>query len=229
MNPIVCNTAMSAQRSVARGGFLVLMLALLASITGCQTAYYSTMEKFGYAKRDILVDRVEDASETQAEVKAQFQDAYQAFNSLLSVETSDLEARYTSLKSAYEDSESKAQELRDRIDAIESVADALFSEWQEELSQYSSESLRRSSSRKLQETRSRYQQYLASLTRAESRVEPVLAVFKDQVLYLKHNLNAEKVSALKGEVRRFDSDVQGLVKEMDRSISEANRFIQGLE
>ncbi len=207
----------------------VLILLITVGLTGCQSAYYNTMEKFGYAKRDILVDRVEEATETQAEVKEQFQSAYQAFNALLQLESSDLEERYETLNEAWEDSQSKAEELSDRVDAIESVADALFEEWQQELEQYSSASLRRSSAAKLKATRSRYQSYLKSLKRAESKVAPVLAVFKDQVLFLKHNLNAEKVSALKGEVRRFDSDVKGLVREMDRSIGDARQFIQGLE
>lgn len=205
------------------------LLLVLGLVAGCQSTYYNTLEKFGYAKRDILVDRVEDATETQAEVKQQFKDAYQAFDALLNLQSTDLQSRYETLNAAYEDSRDKAEELSDRVQSIESVADALFEEWQTELDQYTNAALRRSSEAKLGETRQRYQQYLKSLKRAEAKVAPVLAVFKDQVLYLKHNLNAEKVSALKGEVRRFDSDVQGLVQEMDRSIADARRFIEGLE
>ena len=206
-----------------------VLVCIALSMVGCQSAYYNTMEKMGYAKRDILVDRVEEATETQAEVKEQFQSAYQAFNALLKLESSDLENRYETLNDAYEDSQDKADELEDRVAAIESVAEALFDEWNAELSEYKSASLKSSSARKLKTTKSRYNNYLKSLKRAEAKVKPVLAVFKDQVLFLKHNLNAEKVSALKGEVRRFDSDVKGLVKEMDRSISDAKRFVQGLE
>ena len=166
---------------------------------------------------------------TQEEVKEEFQSAYQAFNALLQLESTELEERYETLNDAYEDSAAKAEELSDRVDSIESVADALFDEWQQELDQYTSKTLRDSSARKLRTTKSRYQQYLKSLKRSEAKVKPVLAVFKDQVLFLKHNLNAEKISALKGEVGRFDSDVKGLVREMDRSIAQAKDFIQGLE
>ncbi|WP_210396817.1 DUF2959 family protein [Motiliproteus sediminis] len=203
-----------------------LMLALLG---GCQSAYYGAMEKVGYAKRDILVDRVEAAAETQQEVQEEVQVAYEAFNALLNLESSDLEARYEALNDAYEDSRDKADELSERVAAIESVADALFDEWQEELGQYSSQSLRASSAAKLKDTKRRYAQYLKSLKRSEARVEPVLAVFKDHVLFLKHNLNAEKVSALKGEVRRFDGDVQRLISEMDKSIADAKAFVKELE
>ncbi|RDE22776.1 DUF2959 domain-containing protein [Motiliproteus coralliicola] len=208
---------------------LLLILLAAGGLSACQSAYYGAMEKVGYAKRDILVDRVEAAAETQEEVKEEFQSAYQAFNALLQLQSTELEERYETLNDAYEDSAAKAEELSDRVDAIESVADALFDEWQQELGQYSSKTLRDSSARKLRTTKSRYQQYLKSLKRSEAKVKPVLAVFKDQVLFLKHNLNAEKISALKGEVGRFDSDVKGLVREMDRSIAQAKDFIQGLE
>ncbi|WP_207061989.1 DUF2959 domain-containing protein [Motiliproteus sp. SC1-56] len=208
----------------------LLFVALLPALLGaCQSTYYSTMEKFGYAKRDILVDRVEAAAETQTEVKEQFQSAYQAFDALLQLESTTLQERYETLNDAYLESEEKAEELSGRIDDIESVAEALFEEWQAELDQYSSRSLRASSERKLKTTQRRYRDYLASLERSEAKMRPVLAVFKDQVLYLKHNLNAEKISALKGEVHHFDTDVQALVREMDRSIAEAREFISGLE
>jgi len=115
------------------------------------------------------------------------------------------------------------------VTAIESVADALFAEWQEELGQYSSSALRAASARKLKETQTRYGQYLKTLKRSQSRVAPVLAVFKDHVLFLKHNLNAEKISALKGEVGRFDGDVQRLIAEMDKSIADAKAFVKDLQ
>ena len=206
----------------------LFLMGLSVSLLGCQSAYYNTMEKMGYAKRDILVDRVEDATETQAEVKEQFQSAYQAFNALLKLESSDLETRYETLNESYQDSLAKAEELEDRVEAIESVADALFDEWEQELSEYKSASLKASSAKKLKITKTRYNNYLKSLKRAEAKVHPVLEVLNDQVLFLKHNLNAEKVSALKGEIRRFDSDVQVLIKEMDRSIRDAEHFIKGL-
>lgn len=208
---------------------LLPAILLTLILAGCQSAYYGAMEELGYAKRDILIDRVEDAAVTQDEIKTEFNSAYQAFNQLLNLTSTPLEARYETLNDAYEDSLSKAEELYDRVDAVESVADALFNEWQDELSEYSDAKLRASSARQLQLAKSRYQTYLRSLHQSRDKVEPVLAVFKDQVLFLKHNLNAEKISALKGEVQRFDSDVQGLVQAMDQSIAQAKTFVKDLQ
>ena len=38
-------------------------------VSGCETAYYSAMEQVGVHKRDILVDRVDEASEAQEDAK----------------------------------------------------------------------------------------------------------------------------------------------------------------
>ncbi|MFT5814901.1 MAG: hypothetical protein ACI9VT_002670 [Psychroserpens sp.] len=45
-----------------------------------------------------------------------------------------------------------AEEVASRIDAIESVADALFAEWNEEIQQYSSNSLKQKSQQQLRKT-----------------------------------------------------------------------------
>ena len=64
---------------------------------------------------------------------------------------------------------------------------------------------------------------------AEAKIEPVLAVFKDQVLYLKHNLNAQAIASLKGELGSIKSDVSSLISAMEKSINEANAFIKTME
>jgi hypothetical protein len=70
---------------------------------------------------------------------------------------------------------------------------------------------------------------LAAMKRAEQRIEPVLKPLRDQVLYLKHNLNARALAAIKGELVKVDAQVDQLVKDMNRSIAEADKFIQSME
>lgn len=41
---------------------------------------------------------------------------------------------------------------------------------------------------------------------AEDRMEPVLQAFEDQVLYLKHNLNAQAIGALENELATIRQD-----------------------
>ena len=111
---------------------------------------------------------------------------------------------------------------------LEDVSDALFDEWKAELSEYSSASLRRDSERKLQQTRRQYERLITSMRKAEKTIDPVLASLKDNVLYLKHNLNARAIASLKGELGNVNQDVSRLLDAMQSAIKESDTFISQL-
>ena len=198
-------------------------------LAGCETAYYSAWEKLGVEKRDILVDRIEDTQEAQEDAQEEFKDALEQYRSVVNFDGGDLEKLYNKLSAEYEDSDAAAKAISNHINSVENVAEDLFEEWEDEIQQIGSASLRSDSSRKLQETRTKYQQLIRTMRRAEKSVYPVLSTLKDQVLYLKHNLNARAIASLKGELRTIDSDVNRLIGEMQRSIDEASAFIDRIK
>jgi Skp family chaperone for outer membrane proteins len=204
----------------------VLGLCGLALLAGCSSAYYGAMEKFGVAKREILVDRVEKTRDAQNNAKEQFTSALDHFLAVTKVDGGELQQKYESLNREYTRSESRAKEVRDRIAAVEDVADALFSEWKQELKQYSNASLRRDSERELDFTRGRYDELIRVMRRAADRMDPVLAMFHDQVLYLKHNLNARAIASLSTTHRELEADITRLVADMETSIRESEEFIK---
>ena len=59
-------------------------------------------------------------------------------------------------------------------------------------------------------------------------MQPVLNTFRDNVLILKHKLNAQAIGLLKGEFASLEDDIAALIREMNRSISESNQFIEEL-
>jgi vacuolar-type H+-ATPase subunit D/Vma8 len=207
---------------------LAAALLALTFSTGCQKAYYSTMEAFGKHKRDILVDRVTDARDAQNEAKEQFASALEEFTAVLNVPDSNLRKQYDTLKKAYDASAAKSEAVSSRISDVKKVAVALFKEWESELDQYSSENLRRSSEQKLRQTRGQYDQLIAAMERAESRIQPVLTALNDQVLYLKHNLNAQAIASLQNELVTVETDVASLIREMEKAIAEADAFISAM-
>jgi prefoldin subunit 5 len=189
---------------------------------------YSALESIGVEKRDLLVDRVSDARDAQESAKDQFTSALEQFRSVVDVEGGDLERTYDRLNSEYERSQNRAQAVSERIDAVEQVAEDLFSEWEEELDDYSSASLRTDSRRLLNDTQRRYTTLIGSMHRAESSMNPVLEVFQDQVLALKHNLNAQAIASLRTELGSIEKQTSSLVRDMERAIAEANKFIATL-
>ena len=206
----------------------MLIVATLILLMGCSSAYYGTMEKLGYHKRDLMVNRVESARDAQQEAKEQFESALEKFSHVLKVDGGELEEKYEQLKTAYDKSNARAETVRDRIEAVEDVSEALFDEWQAELDQYTSDSLRRSSARKLKQTRRQYTQLIGAMKRAEKKMEPVLLAFHDQVLFLKHNLNARAIASLQTELVSVEAEVNSLIRDMEVSIKEADAFINAM-
>jgi len=204
---------------------------ILFSLTalGCQSVYYDAMEKMGYHKRDLMVSDVQKARDAQQEAKEQFKSALERFTTVLNVKGGDLQDKYDTLNTEYEKSEAKANAVRDRIASVEDVSQALFEEWEAELKEYSSATLRQSSQKKLTQTRTQYAQLIKAMKRAETKMDPVLAKFKDQVLFLKHNLNAQAITSLKSELVSVEGNIASLIKEMETSIKEADSFIASME
>lgn len=193
-----------------------------------QRAYFQITESIGQHKRDILVHRVAYARDGLEEAKDQFQTALEKFSALTHFDDGELGGIYRQLQSELDYSRARADAVKDRIGAVRDVADALFNEWETELEEYDNRALRNSSRQKLKTTRRYYEQLMNAMARAENKIEPVLRIFNDQVLYLKHNLNAQAIAALEGELAGMSVNVAGLINAMERSIQRANTFMDQL-
>ncbi|MBL9201389.1 MAG: DUF2959 domain-containing protein [Opitutaceae bacterium] len=209
--------------------FRSLPVALVLLLAGCSGAYYGAMEKMGVAKRDILADRVDKTRESQAEAKQQFADALQRFQAVAKTDGGDLQKKYDSLNKEFQQSESRAKDVRSRIASVEDVAEALFREWKTELAQYTNPTLKADSQRQLDATRRNYDALIVLWRRSADRMDPVLATFRDQVLYLKHNLNARALAQLDSTNRTLEADITRLIADMETSIKEAEKFVKELK
>ncbi len=208
---------------------LLVSWVVLGIFSGCSSVYYDTLEKFGYAKRQLLVERVEKTREAQAEAKEQFASALEKFLAVTKVEGGELQRKYAEMNREFARSETRAEEVHERIAAVGDVADELFREWKQELGQYTNPSLRAESQRQLDATRRRYEDLMRVMRRAAARMEPVLATFRDQVLFLKHNLNARALASLDTTSRTLEADISRLVADMEISIRESEAFIRSLQ
>ena len=207
---------------------LFLCAGLLAP--ACSRAYYDLNESLlGRHKRDILKARVRDGRQEQQEAQEQFLTTFELFKQATGFEGGDLEDFYQELQTGYERSEAKATAVRERIDSIEKVARDLFAEWEGEIGQIQSADLRRRSSASLRDTERRYGEMIGAMRRAESKMEPVLVAFRDQVLFLKHNLNARAIASLEGVALSIEDDVAVLVRDMQTAIREAEAFVATME
>ena len=212
-----------------RFGNLLWQLLLASLLAACSSSYYSALEKFGIEKRDILVDRIDDTQDAQEQAKEQFTSALEQYRSVIDVQGGELEDVYDRLNDEYKRCEDDAQTVRSRIESVEAVAGDLFDEWEEEIGTFSDASMARESRDLLRETKVKYKTMLNAMQRAEKSMDPVLTMFRDQVTFLRHNLNARAIGSLQGELRDIETATATLIADMERSINEARSFIDAMK
>lgn len=213
---------------------IAILFCVLIPLISCENpvkkaarhATYSAYEMVGVEKRDLLKRRVDDARDEQGEAGKEFQNALKRLKAIYGFDGGNLEKEYDKLNSAYEQSVEQAQSVTAAVDKVESVATDLFKEWESEIDQIETASLKTSSRDQLRKTRARYNEMHKALSDSEARMEPVLKKLRDHVLYLKHNLNANAIGSLKTESLRIQGDIEKLIDEMNKSIASADKFIK---
>jgi len=207
----------------------VVVVSAITLLSACSTVKYNAWEKVGVHKRDLLVGNVEDTRDAQEDAQEQFQDALERFGQVVTIEESDLKKAYDRLSDEYEDSVDAAEEVSDEISQVEEVAGDLFEEWAEENETYTDAVLRRDSESKLLDTKARYAEMLKTMKDAEASMQPVLDTMRNNVLYLKHNLNAQAIGTLETAFSELEGDIGILVERMNQSIARSNDFIQQMQ
>jgi Protein of unknown function (DUF2959) len=204
-------------------------LMAFAALTGCTSLYYQGMKKLGKEKRAILVSRIEDGKEAQQDAAKEFKNALEAFQSVTGFDGGDLEKTHKKLNGEYERVEGRVKKVNDKIESIDKVANDLFKEWGGEIEQMSNRTLKRDSEKLLRDAEARHLALMRRMKASEAKMEPVLRVFRDQVLYLKHNLNARAITSLKKSAMEIDADVAALIKDIELSTLEADKTIASLK
>ena len=209
--------------------FIGVSFSLMLFLAGCQTAYYAAWETLGKEKRHLFKDNVEKARIEQEKASEEFKDALTRVKEIYGFQGGDLEEFYERLRDDYEACEKRAESVGKRIETVERIASDLFQEWEEEIQEMKNAKLRSRSRQSLLDTRERYARLSRAMKKAESRMGPVLGHLRDYVLYLKHNLNARAIGALRQEVTDIETEVESLMGEMARSIREAEIFLKNFQ
>lgn len=201
------------------------LLLALATVSGCAATYLRALETVGFEKRDILVSRIENARDEQANAREHFVSALDNYRAIVKVDGGEIEKVYDRLNRDFERSQSAAKDVSDRISSVRTVANALFKEWEDEIDSFADRDLKTRSERLYRDTRSRYQRVITAMERAERSMEPVLTLLNDRVLFARHNLNALAIGSLDVELARVENATEDAIDDMERAIREADEFI----
>ena len=191
--------------------------------------YFDALEKIGFQKRGLLKDRIIATQKSQKDTAEDFKTALERFREVVpNAGSKELEGRYSRLSSVVEKLVGRRDQVKTRISRVENVADALFAEWKKELSQYQSDSLRSKSQQQFDDTKVRYSEVRQALEAAYQKIDPALRPLQDQVLFLKHNLNASAISSLEGEKVEIAAEIADLIREIEKASQKSESFIAQL-
>jgi hypothetical protein len=189
---------------------------------------YSAWESVGVEKRDLFKREVNNVKEEQEDTQEAFKNALEQLKEVYAFDGGNLEREQKKLQASYNHAYKQSQDVHERIEKVDQVAKDLFEEWSGEIDEIKTSELRKKSSQQLSETKDRYGDLRKKLVKSESKIEPVLNRLHDQVLFLKHNLNAQAIAGLKVEGSKIESEISKLMKEMASSNKEAEDFIKSL-
>ena len=228
MNPILAKIVPLIPSILKKKRSWVAVIALLGAGYFTTANLTPSIDWLWKEPRDVLVERVEEARDSQHAGAEEFQDALEEFKTVVDLPESDLERQYAKLNKAHKRSQAAADKISTRIDRVVKASNRLLDEWRSELDGYSDPALRRIAEQQFDQTRGQATHLISSMRQIEDRMQPVLASFQDQVLYLKHNLNLSAIAALEGEATVIESNVDVLIADMNRSIAEADAFIASM-
>lgn len=206
--------------------FSIALLFLL--LTGCKSFYYDALEHTGIHKRDLLMQRIEKVRDAQTAAQKQFEATLLEYRSVVLFQSGDLNERQAQLEEDYRAAQLRARNVRYHLQGVDSVADDLFSEWKAELKGYRTAELRRAAEADYDRTRQQYQALRDQLNETEARLQPLLDLLGDQMLSLRHSLNARTISRSSDAYTQLEHDMKSLFEEMTRANDQADMFIRRL-
>jgi Protein of unknown function (DUF2959) len=209
-----------------RRTFILLLPSLF--ISGCNSIYYAAMEKLGREKRDILVKRILTVKKDQQQTGEQLKSTLEVFKEVTGFEGGDLEKTYNRLHDSLGHCQDRAKELHNHVNSVDDVAKRMFSEWKGEINDMRNVTLKRQSQTLLINAQRQHSGYMRQMRATEAKITPVLQGFNDQVVFLKHNLNARAISSLKKTSADLDLQANDLVREINDSSKEADQYIKTL-
>jgi Protein of unknown function (DUF2959) len=140
----------------------------------------------------------------------------------------DALAAYAELKQAVEHSEQREEALRRSLEPMKAAADTLFQSWTTDLDAFGSPELRQRSKERLENNRARFQAILKTAGSALASYTDINRRLRDHVLFFDHDLNAEALAAVQGEVRSMVKMANDLGDKLGECRTVARAYVESV-
>lgn len=172
----------------------------------------------GQRRLGDLVGALQDLARRLQESRAELVAAVVDHDVMIGLRDPDLLGRYRSFEEHLSACETRQARLQRQASEVAEAAGRYFGHWEEELAVIANDDLRDQSAKRLRKTRRQYEDLSMEVTGVIERFTPLLAMLRDHATYLGVDLNAESLTALRGEL----STMQGATQQLYRSVDEAS-------
>lgn len=211
-----------------RNGFtrtlMTAALSLLLTVTWTTVA----AAQAGVKQAENLAKKTEESAKAITEARQQIQKTVDQYNALVEGNVEDTKDAYNDLRKEMDRSDDRVEDVRKHVDEMKVEADKYFADWTTSLDGITNPDLRARSEARLKDTRSRYDQVLATAGKAGDTFAPFIQNLRDQVTYLGHDLNPAALASLKGDATKLNTAAQALFSNIDKSINEASSYATSL-
>jgi hypothetical protein len=212
---------LAAPSRPSRRRHAALALVLPCLLAACSTAYYAAMEQLGWEPRDILINRVEVARDSQAAARTQFDQALRRMRALGNDDV-DRAAGDAALRRACGDAAARARDLQKRVANVATAGATLFDALQGDNAAIKDPAARARAEQRTAQSRARYDRLLAAMQQASDATTPALSALQAPLAAAAPPPGA----AVRAALPAAEAAVATLVGEIDHAIAEADAFVQ---
>ncbi len=190
-------------------------LAATLALSACRTAGGPDR---GPAKVEELVTWVERMHVETELTRQRTDEVVEALRDLVAPDSSvDPAQAYATYLEAIERVDEQTTRLRDTYEPMQKASGPVFAQWQKDLDQFHSDSLRNRSEERLAATKGRFEAIVAAAGPALQQADELLKSFRDHALFLGHDFNAASLAAIEQDLVA----VTDLAGQVDRGLAES--------
>ena len=214
----------SDRRHLIRTGFV---LALSACLMLGGTAVFAQSKTAKEAQK--LKDSADAAEQSITDVLQHVKGMLDSYNVIVGGKSKNVQSDYKKLANALSGTDKKIQSANKGLDSLSKQANKFFVQWEKELPEYSSDSMREKSSARLAAAKEKSRNLAATLGEASKAFEPLMKNLNDQIMFLGRDLSPEAIADLQDEAAQLNKQAESVTASVKDLLTKADQQDAALE
>ena len=212
------------RRHLIRTGFV---LALSACLILGGTAVFAQSKTAKEAQN--LKKSADAAQQSITDVLDHVEGMLGSYNAIVGGTSKNVQSDYKKLANALNGTDKKIQSAKKGMDSLSKQANKFFIQWEKELAEYSSDSMREKSSARLEAAKEKSRNLAATLGEASAAFGPLMQNLNDQILFLGRDLSPEAIADLQDEAAELNQQAEDVTATVKDLLTKADEQAAALE